>query len=99
MNSNQAHQFNLLQKATSTFQNETKTADHMRRRELDLVNREQEQQRRLEEELRMAHGAVGEETRTKKNLEVERNRYVQATESDRKANVKITSELKGIEVS
>mmetsp|Transcript_26070 Transcript_26070/g.47289 ORF Transcript_26070/g.47289 Transcript_26070/m.47289 type:complete len:284 (+) Transcript_26070:99-950(+) len=97
MNNAQAQQFAALQKATTTFSNETKTADHMRRREVDLMNREQEQQRRLEEELRVSHGALGEETRTEKNLEIERKRYRQATEADRHAIVKITSELKGTE--
>ena len=98
MNSSQAQQFNALQKATKTYQNETKTADHMRRREVELMKREQEQQRRLEEELSVAHGELGEETRKMKNLEAERNRYTQATEADRQANLKITNELKGIEV-
>jgi len=97
MNNAQAQQFAALQKATTTFGNDTKTADHMRRREADLMNREQEQRRRLEEELRIAHGALGEETRTEKNLEIERKRYGQATEADRRAIVEITSELKGAE--
>ena len=99
MNSVQAQQFAAIQKATTTYHNETKTADHMRRREVDMMNREQERQKRVEEELRIAHGSVGEETRKKKNLEVERKRLVQSTEADRQANIKITSELKGVEVS
>lgn len=99
MNNAQAQQFVALQKATAAYNNETKTADHMRRREVDLMNREQERLRLLEEELRAAHGAFGEETRIQKNLEVERTRYRQATEVDRQAIVKITSEMQGTEVS
>ena len=99
MNNVQAQQFAALQKATAAYQNDSKTADHMRRREGELMVRATEQQRQLEEQLRVAHGEVGEETRKQKNLEVERKRYKQAIEADRQAIVKITSELKGIEVS
>ena len=99
MNNMQAQQFAALQKTTSVYRDETKTADHMRRREADLMNREVQQQNRLEEELRVAHGELGEETRKRRNLDVERNRHSQSSEADRQANVTITSELKGVEVS
>ena len=99
MNNMQAQQFAALQKTTSVYRDETKTADHMRRREADLMNREGQQQNRLEEELRVAHGELGEGTRKRRNLEVERNRHSQSSEADRQANVTITSELKGVEVS
>ena len=98
MNNTSAQQFNALQKATATFANDAKAADSLRRREGDLLNRAQEENRRLEEEMRAAHGDVGEETRRKENLDVERRRFEGAAEADREANVKITSELKGIEV-
>lgn len=63
------------------------------------MTRVTEQQRRLEEELRIAHGELGEEARNEKNLEIERQRFKNATEADSKALVKITSELKGIEAN
>ena len=99
MNNAQAQQFNALQKATATYANDAKMADHMRRREVDLMNRATEQQRQLEEELRIAHGQLGEETRVQKALDTEGKRFKHDIEADRQAIVKITSELKGIEVS
>lgn len=99
MNGVQAQQFAALQKATATYQNDAKMADHMRRREVDLMNRATEQQRRLEEELRAAHGELGEEARNQKNLDIEGKRFKQAIEADRQSIVKITSELKGIEAN
>ena len=39
MNNQTSQQFNALQKATATYQNDAKMADHMRRREVDLMNR------------------------------------------------------------
>jgi len=99
MNGVQAQQFAALQKATATYQNDAKMADHLRRREVDLMNRVTEQQRRLEEELRAAHGEVGEAARNQKNIDVEGKRYKQAIEADQRSIVKITSELKGIEAN
>lgn len=98
MNTAQAQQFAALQKATSNFNNDGRMADHARRREADMVVRASEQDRRDTEELRKAHGEFGEETRKRKNLEVERRRCKQASEADREAIIKITSELNGIEV-
>ena len=98
MNTAQAQQFASLQKATANHNNDARMADHARRRESDMIVRASEQDRRDEEELRKAHGELGEETRKRKNLEVEMRRCRQASEADREAIIKITSELNGIEV-
>ena len=98
MNNAQAQQFAALQKAVETYKNDARMADHMRRREVDMMNRAAEQNRREEEELRIAHGEIGEEVRKQKNLEEERKRCKEAIEADRQAIVQITSELQGIEV-
>jgi hypothetical protein len=98
MNNSQAQQFAALQKATATYNNDAKMADHLRRREVDMMTRAAEQNRQYEEELRIAHGELGEEARKQKNLIMERNRCKQATETDRQFIFTITSELKGIEV-
>ncbi|KAL3783946.1 hypothetical protein ACHAW5_010460 [Stephanodiscus triporus] len=97
MNTVQAQQFAALQKATASYNNDAKMADHMRRREADVMSRAAEQNRRDEEELRIAHGELGEETRKQKDHEIEKKRYKHAVETDRQSIVKITSELKGIE--
>lgn len=99
MNNSQAQQFAALQKATATYNNDAKMADHLRRREVDMMTRAMEQNRRDEEELRIAHGELGEEARKQKNIIAEKNRCKQATETDRQFIFTITSELKGIEVS
>jgi len=98
MNTVQAQQFAALQKATASYNNDANMADHMRRREADVMSRAAEQNRRDEEELRIAHGELGEETRKQKDHEIEKKRYKHAVETDRQSIVKITSELKGIEV-
>lgn len=63
------------------------------------MSRAVEKNRRDEEELRIAHGAVGEETRKQKNLEMEWKRYKDAMESDRRVIEKITEELKLIDTN
>ena len=100
MNNVQAsQQFNALQKAIAAYHADAKMADHMRRREVDQMNRAAEQHRREEEELRIIHGSIGEETRKYENLKIEGKRYKDATENDRQESVTITSEIKGKEVS
>jgi hypothetical protein len=98
MNTAQAQQFATLQKGTATYKNDTKMADHMRRKEADLMSRAIEKNRRDEEELRAVHGEVGEESRKQKNLEMERKRLKEVMECDKLAIQKITQELKIIEV-
>ena len=99
MNNQTSQQFNALQKATAQYQNDAKMADHMRRREVDLMNRASEQNKRDEEQCRIVHGNLGEEIRKAKTLEAERKRYKAGIENDRRENVTVTSELKGKEVS
>ena len=99
MNNQTSQQFNALQKATAQYQNDAKMADHMRRREVDLMNRASEQNKRDEEQCRIVHGNLGEEIRKAKTLEAERKRYKDGIENDRRENVTVTSELKGKEVS
>jgi len=70
----------------------------MRRREVDLMNRASEQNKRDEEQCRIVHGNLGEEIRKAKTLEAERKRYKDGIENDRRENVTVTSELKGKEV-
>jgi hypothetical protein len=98
MNTAQAQQFATLQKGTATYKNDTKMADHMRRKEADLMSRAIEKNRRDEEELRAVHGEVGEESRKQKNLDMERKRLKEVMECDKLAIQKITQELKIIEV-
>ncbi len=98
MNNSQAQQFAALQKVTTAYSNDAKMADHLRRHEVEMMTRAAEQNRRDEEDLRIAHGELGEEARKQKNLIIERNRWKQATETDRQLIFTITSELKGIEV-
>lgn len=98
MNTAQAQQFATLQKGTATYKNDTKMADHMRRREADLMSRAMEKNRRDEEDLRVVHGEVGEESRKQKNLDMERKRLREVMECDKLAIQKITEELKIIEV-
>ena len=98
MNNQTSQQFNALQKATTQYQNDAKMADHMRRREVDLMNRASEQNKRDEEQCRIVHGNLGEEIRKAKTLEAERKRYKDGIENDRQENVTVTSELKGKEV-
>lgn len=100
MNNVQAgQQFNALQKATATYNNDAKMADHMRRRETDLMNRAAEQIRLDEEEFRIVHGVVGEEERKRKNLEAEIKRYREGIEADKKESIAVVSEITGKEVS
>ena len=100
MNNVQAgQQFNALQKATATYNNDAKMADHMRRRETDLMNRAAEQIRLDEEEFRIVHGVVGEEERKRKNLEAEIKRYREGIEADKKESIAVVSETTGKEVS
>lgn len=100
MNNVQAgQQFNALQKATATYINDAKMADHMRRRETDLMNRAAEQIRLDEEEFRIVHGVVGEEERKRKNLEAEIKRYRDGIEADKKESIAVVSETTGKEVS
>ena len=96
---NNAQQFNELQASISSFNADAKMADHLRRREVDQMNRAAEQHRREEEELRIIHGSIGEETRRHENIKIEGKRYKDATENDRQESVTITSEIKGKEVS
>ena len=98
MNNQTSQQFNALQKATAQYQNDAKMADHMRRREVDLMNRASEQNKRDEEQCRIVHGNLGEEIRKAKTLATERKRYKDGIENDRQENVTVTSELKGKEV-
>ena len=100
MNNVQAgQQFNALQKATATYINDAKMADHLRRRETDLMNRAAEQIRLDDEEFRIVHGVVGEEERKRKNLEAEIKRYMDGIEADKKESIAVVSETTGKEVS
>jgi len=62
------------------------------------MSRAMEKNRRDEEDLRVVHGEVGEESRKQKNLDMERKRLREVMECDKLAIQKITEELKIIEV-